>query len=356
MTRSLAFLAALWTMAFASCAHPAALETGNWELTAKSPTLHRFEAVEPHMGTLVKITLYSDSQDAAQAAFRAAFERIRALDNALSDYKPDSELNRLTRIAVGRAVPVSEDLWAVLQAAQEMARASDGAFDVTVGPVTRLWREARRVRRLPGASELRAAAARSGHEKLHLDGVRRTAMLDQPGMALDLGALAKGYAASEALAVLRRSGAGSALVAISGDLACGDPPPGSRGWRVAMHDAAARAGDIPAVVELANVAVSTAGADEQHLDEGERRYSHIVNPASAMGITEDITVTVIAPTGLEADALDTAISVLGVARGLALLESRPDTAALITRRTPTGIALFPSRRLAARISRPGTPR
>jgi FAD:protein FMN transferase len=262
----------------------------------------------------------------------------------------------LPRIAVGRPTPVSHDLWTVLHAAQQIARASDGALDVTLGPVTRLWREARRRGRLPVASELRAAASRSGYRKLHLDDARRTASLDQPGMALDLGALAKGYAASEALAALRHRGVGSALVAVSGDLACGDAPPGSRGWRVAIHDAGANDRRIPAVVELANVAVSTAGAEEQHLDAGHRRYSHIVDPASGMGITEDITVTVIAATGLEADALDTTVSVLGVERGLALIESQPDAAALIAKRTPAGIALLPSRRLAARLSPPGTPR
>ena len=347
---------ALLTLAVALAIVAATASTGHSNALAHAPALHRFEAVEPHMGTLVKITLYSDSQEAAQAAFRAAFERIRALDNALSDYKADSEVNRLARTAVGKAVPLSGDLWEVLHAAQDMARASDGAFDVTLGPVTRLWREARRLRRLPDAAELRAAAGRSGHEKLHLDDASRTAMLDQAGMALDLGGLAKGYAASEALRVLRRSGAGSALVAISGDLACGDAPPDSPGWRIAIHDAGTREEGIPAVVALANVAVSTAGAEEQHLDEGERRYSHIVNPASAMGITEDITVTVIARTGLEADALDTAISVLGVGRGLALLESRPGTAALITKRTAAGVVLLPSARMAAVLRSPGIAR
>src|SRR6476646_9645094 len=108
--------------------------------------LHRYEAVEPHMGTLVQVTVYTPDEQTAKAAFRAAFDRIRDLDDILSDYKPDSELNRITRTAVARAMPVSEDLFTVLRASQELAVATDGAFDVTQGPVIRLWREARRTR------------------------------------------------------------------------------------------------------------------------------------------------------------------------------------------------------------------
>ena len=154
-------------------------------------------------------------------------------------------------------------------------------------------------------------------------------------MRLDVGAIGKGYAASEALAVLTARGFGSALVAVSGDLAFSGAPPGARGWRVQLHSVDL-APEVPAVVELTNAAVSTAGASEQHLDAGGRRYSHIVDPATRTALTDDITVTVVAKHGLDADGLDTAVSVLGVEKGLALIESRPDAAALIVRRTPRG--------------------
>ena len=112
------------------------------------------------MGTLVKVTVYTPDEPAAKAAFRAAFDRIRDLDDILSDYKPDSELNRITKTAVTRAMPVSEDLFTVLRASQELADATDGAFDITQGPVIHLWREARRTGRLPDAAALRDAATR----------------------------------------------------------------------------------------------------------------------------------------------------------------------------------------------------
>ena len=137
------------------------------------PELARYEAVEPHMGTLVRITVYAPSQRVAQSAFGAAFDRIRALDEILSDYRPDSELNRVSKIALNRAVPVSEDLFAVLARSQELAEATGGAFDITQGPVIRLWREARKSGRVPDHAALHEAATRSGFRKLHLDAERR---------------------------------------------------------------------------------------------------------------------------------------------------------------------------------------
>src|SRR4029450_8156145 len=135
------------------------------------------------------------------------------------------------------------------------------------------------------------------------------------------------YAASEALAAISNLGVRSSLIAISGDLAFSNAPPGTSGWRISVHDVPGEQGYVPQVLELTNAAISTAGPAEQHLDADGRRYSHIIDPATRMGVTEDLTVTVLARTGLVADGLDTAISVLGIARGLALIESRHDAVA-----------------------------
>lgn len=318
---------------------------------AHDSALHRYESVEPSMGTLVKITLYAADEQAATNAFRAAFDRIADLDRTLSDYKPESELNQIASTAVGHPVKVSDDLFTVLAASQDLAEATDGAFDVTQGPVIRVWREARRASRLPDAATLREAASRSGHRKLHLGAAAHTVMLDQAGMGLDVGAIGKGYAASEALEVLGRLGIRSALVAVSGDLAFSDAPPGERGWHIDIHPDDPALAHVPRVLELSNAAVSSSGNTEQHLDIGGQRYSHVINPSSGMGLVDDITVTVIAPSGLDADGLDTAASVLGPDRGLKLIESRPHAAALIVQRTASGTKVVMSSRfkeLAAR--------
>ena len=321
---------------------PAGLAVLTVSLSA-GPALHKYESVEPHMGTLVRVTVYTPDADAAKRAFSAAFDRIGELDRRLSDYRPDSELNRLAATAVGKAVSVSDDLFAVLRASQDLAEATDGAFDVTQGPVVRLWREARKTGRPPDAAALAAAASRSGFRKLRLDAVRRTVTLDAEGMALDVGAIGKGYAASEAIEALGTHGVRSALVAISGDLAFSEAPPGQRGWRISLPSTPADEG-IPSVLVLTNAAVSTAGPSEQHLDAGGQRYSHIIDPASGMGLVGDTTVTVLAQNGLEADGLDTAISVVGPARGLALIESRPPAAALVVQRSGERTAVLTSAR------------
>ncbi len=273
----------------------------------------RFEAVEPHMGTLVRIQLYAADESQAAEAFRAAFDRIEELNEHLSDYEPDSELNRLCRAEPGKPLDVSGELFPVLEAAQKLADATGGAFDITIGPVTHLWRTARKSGRLPEPAAIREALARSGYRKLHLNAEHGTVMLEQAEMQLDVGGIAKGYAADEALAVLAERNIRSALVAISGDLAIGDAPPGKRGWTVA-------AGEPAQVLELANTAVSTSGDTEQHLDAGGVRYSHIIDPATGMGITHAPVLTVIARRGIDADALATAVSVMGMERGRAVVE------------------------------------
>ena len=313
--------------------------------------LRRFEAVQPHMGTLVRITVYTPDEQTADRAFRAAFDRIRELDGILSDYRSDSELSRVTVTAVGRAVRVSNDLFTVLRASQELSEGTDGAFDITQGTVVRLWREARKTKRAPDPYVLEEASRRGGFRKLHLDAEHRTVRCDIPGMKLDVGAIGKGYAASEALEALSRLGVRRALVAVSGDLAFGDAPPGQHGWRIAVHAEDPSMTDVPRVLELTNAAVSTSGNAQQHVDIDGRRYSHIVDPSSGMALSDDLTVTVIAPHGLEADGLDTAISVIGARRGVALIESRPATAALIIQRSSGGVTALTSSRFVALVNR-----
>ena len=255
------------------------------------------------MGTLFKITAYTDNP----SLVRMAFERAHQLDRILSDYKPDSELNLLCRAQ--RAV-VSPELYTVLQMALRIAGQSHGAFDPTVGPIVRQWRDARNTGKLPAAKP-----ANIGWRKVKLDARTREVHLAQPGMQLDLGGIAKGYAADEMLAVLKSLGITRALVAASGDLVIGDPPPGVEGWRVRV------AGEIRI---LSGCAVSTSGEDEQFVEIQGVRYSHIVDPRTGLGIVGRPAVTVIAPRGIVADALATAFSVLEEKEGRKLLRKWPN--------------------------------
>jgi thiamine biosynthesis lipoprotein len=291
--------------------------------------VERFEGVEPHMGTLFRITMYAPDAASAHAGFAAAFARIQELDEILSDYNPQSELMRVCAEAAQQPVQVSAELYTVLAASQDLARATGGAFDVTLGPVIRLWRQARKEKKLPAPSEIDAALRRSGYRRLVLDREHRTVSLPSPDMLLDLGGIAKGYAADEALRVLQSRGIRRALVAASGDLAIGDAPPGKDGWRVGIDSLDTPRSDFTRVLTLKNAGVSTSGDAEQFLEIGGKRYSHIIDPKTGIGLTNRIAVTVIARHGIDSDGLATAISVLGAARGMEFIESRTDAAALI---------------------------
>jgi thiamine biosynthesis lipoprotein len=294
---------------------------------ARSAKEGRFEFAEPHMGTLVRITLYARDEPEAARASGAAFERIAQLDAALSDYRDDSELTALSRRSGTGPVAVSDDLFRVLQAAQQIAKASDGAFDVTAGPLSVLWRQARRQGRVPDAERLAAARTHVGYDKLTLDATARTATLREAGMQIDLGGIAKGFAADEALKTLRSNGIRRALVAAGGDIAAGAAPPGERGWHVAIGGIEGAA--APGTLLLADRAVSTSGDAEQFVIVGSTRYSHIFDPRTGMALTGRRSVTVIARNGTLSDALATAVSVMGREPGLALIEATPGAAASV---------------------------
>jgi thiamine biosynthesis lipoprotein len=179
---------------------------------------------------------------------------------------------------------------------------------------------------------LKQAQARSGYRKIKLDRKSQTIELDQSDMQLDLGGIAKGYSADEALKTLRAIGIGSALVAASGDLAFGDAPPGKKGWSAGVDSFDQADAPFTQVLELSNAAVSTSGDTEQYVEINGQRYSHIIDPHTGLGLTNRITVTVIARRGIQSDCSATAVSVLGASRGLAFIESHPALAALIVTR------------------------
>lgn len=288
------------------------------------------------MGTTVEVVLHASGSREASNAAGAAFARVAELDARLSDYRADSELSRLTQQPAGQPVAVSADLFRVLSAAQSMAGRTGGAFDITVGPLSRLWRRARRQIAYPSAADLERARAISGHHLLRLNPARHTVTLARRGMRLDPGGIAKGYAADEALRVLRRLGASRALVAVGGDLALGAPPPGADGWRVVLAglDPGAPAPGSP--ILTSGVGVSTSGDAQQWVEIEGRRYSHIVDPRTGVGIEGHSSVSVIAPCAMTSDMLATAASVLGPGKGLALVENTPGASALMGLRTPTG--------------------
>lgn len=272
-------------------------------------TLHpqtRHEFTEIHMGMAVRLVVYHADPASARSAARAAFDRIAALEDTFSDYRPTSELRRLVEGVPGWR-PISHDLCRVLAAALWLAERSGGTFDPTAAPLVALWRDARRTGRLPDRARLDSARALTDWRSIELDTAGHRLRFSRPGVRLDLGGIAKGYILGQALDLLRGQGITSALLEAGGDLVLGDPPPGQRGWIVAIPHLPDQA--------LDNVAVATSGSTEQFVEIDGVRYSHLVDVGTGLGLTSRRQVTVIGPDPMLADALATTLAVLGPVSG-----------------------------------------
>jgi len=290
------------------------------------------------MAVDVRLTLYASDKAAANDAAARAFARIAELDRTFSDYDSESEAMQLCRDAnAGRAARVSDDLFSVLDASCELSRRSDGAFDVTVGPLVKLWRRARRKTELPDPKQIAEARTLVDYRQIVLDRDKRTVLLNRTGLQLDFGGIAKGYAAQEAVKTLRAAGIDRALVAIAGDIAAGDAPPDAPGWKVGIAPLDRPDGAPSHWVKLVNAAVSTSGDAFQFVEIDGVRYSHIVDPKTGLGLTRSSSVTVIAKDGAIADGLDTAANVLGPDAGLKMIADTPGAAGLYVTRGENGL-------------------
>jgi thiamine biosynthesis lipoprotein len=284
------------------------------------------------MGTGFRIVIYAPTTQKADAAAQAAWARIDQLNDRLSDYDPHSELSQLCmRTADGpmtAAVPVSDDLWNMLVASIEAARRSESSFDITIGPCVRLWRRSRELHELPTPQRLEEARKSVGWEAIKIFPETHAVQLMKPKMRLDLGGIAKGYTAAEALAVIRRHGLPHAMVGAAGDLSVGDPPPGKQYWRVGVTSLERSDGPTD-YVALLNASISTAGDTERFVIIDGVRYSHILDPKTGLGLTRRIGCSVLSPDGTTADWLDDAACILGPEKGLALIDSIPGAAGRI---------------------------
>jgi len=290
----------------------------------------RFEFSQIAMGVEFRLAFYAAEAAQAQAAALAAYARIRELDRSLSDYRADSEVNRLCdRAGDHKFHKVSSELFTVLEQSNRLAENTGGAFDVTVGPLSRLWRRAGRFGHLPPKDELERARRVTDWKQVDLDADTRSVRLRVAGMRLDFGGIAKGYALDEAMKVLVRHGIDSALIDGGGDILVSAPPPDAAGWRIGIAPLDSNAEPSRFLV-LSNAAVATSGDAFQHVVIGGVRYSHIVDPHTGLGLTDQYSVTVIARNGINADSLATAASVLGWNAALKVVEEH-DAAALVVR-------------------------
>jgi len=299
------------------------------EKTTGGQTKYVFE--QPEMGSPFTITIYGADSLAVSEAAAAAFRKADTLNALLSDYIDSSELNRLSATSgQGRYVSVSAPLFSILLRAMEAARLSHGSYDISIGPVVKLWRQVRKRKVFPDADTLKAALQKTGYRYIHLDTLRQAVWLEKPGMQLDLGGLGKGFVAQAALDLLGEYGFYSAMVNAGGKIAIGQSPPGRQGWMIGINAPGEKEQILPVFLSLRQMAVATSGDIYQYVELDGKRYSHIVDPATGIGLTHSRNVTVIAADGTTADWLATACSILPLRRSMRLIRHFPGAALFVT--------------------------
>lgn len=283
----------------------------------------RYEFEKGLMGSPFRLIFYASSDSLANQAARLAFARIEELNQMLSDYRDGSEINCLSASSGGNKwVVVSNDLFKILLISKKISRRTDGAFDVTVGPVVQLWRRAIRRNSFPTEAELQEARQAVGYRHVKLRRCTKSVKLNLHDMRLDVGGIGKGYAADEAVKVLENLGVKSVLIDAGGDVTLNDPPPDEQAWEISVDSGNPR-DSIASKITLANAGVATSGATYRYLEHDGVRYSHIVNPKTGVGLRFHVRTTVVAPNGTMADALATAFSVAGIERSKKIMRKFP---------------------------------
>lgn len=269
----------------------------------------------PQMGVPFRIILYTDQgQPQADRAGALVWERIASLNAILSNYETESELSRLGyESGEGVWTKVSDEMWLVLKHSQRLSVLSDGAFDMTLGPATALWRKVRREKNMPQQSALDSMWERTGWRRVLMRPEDQAVCLTSAGMRLDPGGIAKGFALDEAVKVLKEQGIRHALVSGGGDMAFFGGKPGGAKWQIRLAGFGEDQEDGP-MLALENGAVATSGDLFQYVEIDGVRYSHILNPQTGLGLTVRTLTTVIAASGIDADSLATTLSVLGPER------------------------------------------
>lgn len=281
----------------------------------------KFVFEQPKMGSPFTISIFATESLSAARAAHEAFQCADSLNAIFSDYIDSSELNRLNATCgQGRYIPVSAALFDILKYSLEAARLSEASYDISMGPVVKLWRQARREKKLPDSDSLKDALRKVGYRFIHLDSVHRSVWLERAGMHLDLGGLGKGYVAQAAFKTIQAAGFDCAMVNAGGKIVIGEAPPGRDGWRIGITVPEEREKIMSRLLLLKNTSVATSGDVYQHLDINGKRYSHIIDPKTGLGVTWQRNVTVIAKDGTISDWLATACSVLPAKKAFKLVK------------------------------------
>jgi FAD:protein FMN transferase len=283
--------------------------------------------VQMRMGTLVTITAVARSEAEGQTAASAGFAEIHRLEELLSTWIPTSELSRVNMSAGVMPVHVSPETLTVVQRAMQVAEMTDGGFNIAIGPAVDVW-NVTEGHRIPTEAELDSLRPLVDLQAIHVDVRKQTIFLEKPGMRIDVGGIGKGFAADRAAKALWEAGAIAGVVALSGDIKTFGRLPDDKMFPVGIQHPR-EDGSVLAWIELRDEAISTAGDYERFFERDGVRYHHILDPRTLQPARSCQSVTVIAREGVWADGLDTGIFVMGLERGMELVEQLPDVEAII---------------------------
>jgi thiamine biosynthesis lipoprotein len=276
------------------------------------------------LGTICSINLYKDG---SAKRYSELFSHLREIENRMSVPMPDTDLDRINRNAGIEPVPVHQDVIEVIEKALYYAELSNGAFDPTVGPLVKLWGIGSENPRLPGADEIREALSLINWRDLLIDRETGTVFLQRPGMALDLGAIAKGYAADEVARILKENRISGAIIDLGGNVFAYGKKDKSQGnrkvtWRIGVQNPLETRGTYIGILEVENKSVVTSGVYERYVEINEKQYHHILSTENGYPVENGLlSVTIIAPSSMDADALSTTAFTLGYEKGKALIDS-----------------------------------
>jgi thiamine biosynthesis lipoprotein len=279
------------------------------------------------MGTVFTVYLSSESTEQSEGCFNSVFEEIERIENTFSRFRQASEISRINALAAAQPVVTDPEVFQMLAFALEVSRKTSGAFDITVGPLTRAWGFAKKQARVPSGQQLESALQASGWANVVLDPTVRTVSFLRRGMELDLGGIAKGYAVDRVLELLRDAGVPAIIDAGSSSIAASGTSVESKGWKVLVGDPVDPTHAI-AEVELRDRALSTSGLREQCFAKDGRKYCHLIDPRSGDAAVRLLQVTVLAPNSTLADALSTAMFILGPQQGIPILQGISGCSAL----------------------------
>lgn len=290
---------------------------------------HLFTREGEAMGTRVSFSVWTEDDRGAARAVEAGFDEIRRLEAMMTTWSPTSEVSQINAQAGVAPVHVSDETFDVIEMAQRSARMSQGAFDISFYAMHGLWKFDEDLEvKVPTRAEIEARLPLIDYRKIIADPRKKTVFLEKKGMAIGLGGIAKGYAVDRAVAILRRAGFNDAIVQAGGDLMFTGSK-GGKPWSAGIRDPRGPRGSYFAVLRLENHAFSTAGDYERYFFLDGKRYHHIIDPKTGYPATRSRSVTIYAPNAFLADAIDDAVFILGWQKGIELVESIPDTGAVI---------------------------